>query len=56
MQKLVANMKWVMLGAGALTCTMLFAAVAPQAARLFISSGASRIRASPRDVQALKAR
>ena len=29
---LVANMKWVMLVAGALTCTMLYAVIAPEAA------------------------
>lgn len=29
---IVANMKWIMIVAGALTCTMLYAAIAPQAA------------------------
>lgn len=29
---IVASMKWIMLVSGALTCTMLYAAVAPQAA------------------------
>ena len=32
MNWLVGNMKWIMLVSGALTCTMLYAAVAPQAA------------------------
>lgn len=32
MRWIVAGMKWIMLGAGALTCTMLYAAIAPQAA------------------------
>lgn len=32
MNWLFSNFKWVMLGAGALTCTMLYAAIAPQAA------------------------
>ena len=31
MKWLVANMKWIMLVSGALTCTMVYAAVAPQA-------------------------
>jgi hypothetical protein len=30
----VANIKWIMLVSGALTCTMLYAAIAPQAALL----------------------
>jgi hypothetical protein len=29
---IVANIKWIMLLSGALTCTMLYAAIAPQAA------------------------
>jgi hypothetical protein len=29
---IVANIKWIMLVAGALTCTMIYAAIAPQAA------------------------
>jgi len=29
---LVAGMNWIMIAAGALTCTMLYAAIAPQAA------------------------
>jgi hypothetical protein len=32
MNWIVAKMKWVMLVSGALTCTMLYAAIAPQAA------------------------
>jgi hypothetical protein len=32
MSWIVANIKWIMLVAGALTCTMLYAAIAPQAA------------------------
>jgi hypothetical protein len=32
MKWIVAGMKWVMLSAGMLTCTMVYAAVAPQAA------------------------
>ncbi len=32
MNWIVANMKWIMIVSGALTCTMLFAAIAPQAA------------------------
>lgn len=32
MSLVVAKIKWVMLVAGALTCTMLYAAIAPQAA------------------------
>lgn len=32
MSWLVANMRWVMLAAGVLTCTMVYGAVAPQAA------------------------
>jgi len=32
MNLITANMKWIMLVSGALTCTMLYAAVAPQAA------------------------
>jgi len=29
---IIANMKWIMIVSGALTCTMLYAAIAPQAA------------------------
>lgn len=32
MNWIVANMKWIMLVSGALTCTMVYAAIAPQAA------------------------
>jgi len=32
MNWIVGNMKWIMLVSGALTCTMLYAAIAPQAA------------------------
>jgi hypothetical protein len=32
MNWIVANMKWIMIVSGALTCTMLYAAIAPQAA------------------------
>lgn len=32
MDLIVARMKWIMLVSGALTCTMLYAAIAPQAA------------------------
>ena len=32
MNRIVAKMKWIMLVSGALTCTMIYAAVAPQAA------------------------
>lgn len=32
MNWIVAGMKWIMLGAGLLTCTMIYAAIAPQAA------------------------
>ena len=32
MRNLVANIKWIMLAAGVLTCTMIYAAIAPQAA------------------------
>src|SRR5262245_35968672 len=32
MSWIVANMKWIMIVSGALTCTMLYAAVAPEAA------------------------
>lgn len=32
MQWIIARIKWIMLVSGALTCTMLFAAIAPQAA------------------------
>jgi hypothetical protein len=32
MNWVVANIKWIMLVAGALTCTMIYAAIAPQAA------------------------
>jgi hypothetical protein len=32
MNLIIANMKWIMIVSGALTCTMLYAAVAPQAA------------------------
>jgi hypothetical protein len=32
MNWIVANIKWIMLLSGALTCTMLYAAIAPQAA------------------------
>lgn len=34
MNWVVTKMKWIMLGAGALTCTMFYAAIAPQAALL----------------------
>ncbi|MDP3848532.1 MAG: hypothetical protein Q8R10_19105 [Pseudomonas sp.] len=34
MSWIVANIKWIMLVAGVLTCSMLFAAIAPQAALL----------------------
>ena len=32
MNLIIANMKWIMIVSGLLTCTMLFAAIAPQAA------------------------
>ncbi|MEA2873771.1 MAG: hypothetical protein QOH67_3747 [Hyphomicrobiales bacterium] len=32
MRVVVANIKWIMLAAGVLTCTMIYAAIAPQAA------------------------
>ena len=32
MNLIVANMKWIMLVSGALTCTMVYAAIAPKAA------------------------
>jgi hypothetical protein len=32
MRIVVANIKWIMLASGALTCTMIYAAIAPQAA------------------------
>ena len=32
MRIVVANIKWIMLAAGVLTCTMIYAAIAPQAA------------------------
>jgi hypothetical protein len=32
MSLVAANIKWIMLASGALTCTMLYAAIAPQAA------------------------
>ena len=32
MKWVVANMKWIMLVSGALTCTMVYAAIAPDAA------------------------
>jgi hypothetical protein len=32
MQWIIARIKWIMLVSGALTCTMLYAAIAPQAA------------------------
>jgi hypothetical protein len=32
MSWVAANIRWIMLAAGALTCTMLYAAIAPQAA------------------------
>ena len=32
MRALIANMKWVMLVSGALTCTMLYVVIAPEAA------------------------
>ena len=32
MQAITANIKWIMLAAGALTCTMIYAAIATQAA------------------------
>lgn len=32
MNWIVANMKWIMIVSGALTCTMFYAAIAPQAA------------------------
>lgn len=32
MNLIIANMKWIMIVSGALTCTMLYAAIAPQAA------------------------
>ena len=32
MNWIIANMKWIMIVSGALTCTMLYAAIAPQAA------------------------
>ena len=32
MKAIVANIKWIMLVSGALTCTMLYAAIAPEAA------------------------
>ena len=32
MNWVVANMKWIMIVSGALTCTMIYAAIAPQAA------------------------
>ena len=32
MASIVANMKWIMIVSGALTCTMIYAAIAPQAA------------------------
>jgi hypothetical protein len=32
MSWIIANMKWIMIVSGALTCTMLYAAIAPQAA------------------------
>jgi len=32
MKWIVARIKWIMLVSGALTCTMLYAAIAPQAA------------------------
>jgi hypothetical protein len=32
MNFIVANMKWIMLGSGVLTCTMVYAAIAPEAA------------------------
>ena len=32
MRAVVANIKWIMLVSGVLTCTMIYAAIAPQAA------------------------
>lgn len=32
MNSIVANMKWIMIVSGVLTCTMIYAAIAPQAA------------------------
>lgn len=32
MNLIVANMKWIMIVSGTLTCTMLYAAIAPKAA------------------------
>ena len=32
MRIIVANIKWIMLASGVLTCTMIYAAIAPQAA------------------------
>jgi len=32
MNWIIANMKWIMIVSGALTCTMIYAAIAPQAA------------------------
>ncbi len=32
MNLIVANIKWIMLGSGLLTCTLFYAAIAPQAA------------------------
>jgi hypothetical protein len=32
MRVITANIKWIMLGSGLLTCTMIYAAIAPQAA------------------------
>ena len=32
MNWIIANMKWIMIVSGALTCTMFYAAIAPQAA------------------------
>ena len=42
---IVASMKWIMLVYGALTCTMLYAAIAPQAVRplVLIVAGISKI-------------
>ena len=55
MNWIVANIKWIMLVSGVLTCTMLYAAVAPQAA-LRSTFGDTLEGLSPRSSSAIGAR
>ena len=48
MNWIIGNFKWVMVASGALTCTMIYAAFAPQAA--LTATFGRRFRAARRDV------